>query len=85
MQRTVIGRFGEAAIWVLVALRSGPRNALGLLDDVRSLNGQVGLGTLFGAIARLEHLELIERALNGSGRGAYRLHERFMTAAGRTE
>lgn len=54
-----IGRFGATAIWILVALRAGPRSAVGLLDDVRGLDGRVGPGTLFGAIARLERLELI--------------------------
>lgn len=84
MSRTAFGRFGETAIWVLVALRSGPRNAVGLLGDVRGLGGHVGPGTLFGAIARLEHLEMIERTTNGARRAAYRLNERFVSAAGGT-
>lgn len=55
----IIGRFGATGIWILVALRAGPRTAVGLLDDVRGLDGRVGPGTLFGAIARLEQLDLI--------------------------
>ena len=70
------GRFAETALWVLVALREGPRNAARLLDDVRSLNGHVGPGTLYGAVARLEGLALIEPTTNGHGRPAYRLTER---------
>lgn len=58
----IIGRFGATAIWILVALRAGPRTAVGLLDDVRGLDGRVGPGTLFGALARLEHLDLIVAA-----------------------
>ncbi len=80
----VIGRFGEVAVWILVALRSGPRGVVGLLDEVRNLDGHVGPGTLFGAIARLEHLGLIQ-PVGGGGRGAYRLHEQLVSAAGRTE
>lgn len=70
------GRFGEAALWILVALREGPRNVARLLDDVRSLDGHVGPGTLYGALARLESLSLIERTTNGHGRAAYRLTDR---------
>lgn len=67
------GRLGEPAMWILVALRSGPRTAIGLLDDVRSLDGQIGPGTLFGTMARLEWLALIEPTNNADGRPAYRL------------
>jgi DNA-binding PadR family transcriptional regulator len=71
--RARFGRFGETALWILVALREGPRNGPRLLDEVRSLDGQVGPGTLYGAVARLERSSLIERAINGDGRPAYRL------------
>jgi DNA-binding PadR family transcriptional regulator len=68
-----LGRFGETALWILVALREGPRNVVRLLDEVRALDGHVGPGTLYGAVARLEGLALIERTINGNGRPAYRL------------
>ena len=70
-----LGRFGETAMWILVALRDGPRNGTRLLDDVRELDGRVGPGTLYGAVARLERLALIEPMTNGGGRRAYRLTE----------
>jgi len=70
-----LGRFGETAMWILVALRDGPHNVVRLLDDVRALDGRVGPGTLYGAVARLERLGLIEPATNGDGRQAYRLKE----------
>jgi DNA-binding PadR family transcriptional regulator len=61
-------------MWILVALREEPRSAVRLLDEVRSLDGRVGQGTLFGAVARLERLRLIESATNGGGGGrVYRL------------
>lgn len=62
-------------MWILVALRDGPHNAVRLLDEVRALDGRVGPGTLYGAVARLERLGLIEPAPNGDGRQAYRLTE----------
>ena len=69
------GRFGDTAMWILVALRDGPHNVVRLLDEVRALDGRVGPGTLYGAVARLERLGLIEPATNGDGRQAYRLKE----------
>ena len=70
-----LGRFGETAMWILVALRDGPHSVIGLLDKVRELDGTVGPGTLYGAVARLERLALIEPTTNGNGRSAYRLTE----------
>lgn len=72
-----MGRFGETAMWVLVALRSGPAGAAAILDTVRRLDGQVGPATLFGALARLERLTLIERTATGAGAPAYRLTSRM--------
>lgn len=62
-------------MWILIALRDGPRTVVRLLDDVRALDGMVGPGTLFGALARLERLALIESTTDGSSRRAYRLIE----------
>ena len=70
-----LGRFGETAMWILVALRDGPHNVVRLLDEVRALDGRVGPGTLYGAVARLERLGLIEPTTNGDGRQAYGLTE----------
>jgi DNA-binding PadR family transcriptional regulator len=76
-----LGRFGETAMWILVALRDGPSSIVRLVDDVRALDGRVGPGTLFGAVARLERLALIETTSNGNGRRAYRLTEHGAAAA----
>jgi DNA-binding PadR family transcriptional regulator len=76
-----LGRFGETAMWILVALRDGPRNIVRLLDDVRALDGRVGPGTLYGAVARLERLALIETTTYGNDRRAYRLTEHGAAAA----
>jgi DNA-binding PadR family transcriptional regulator len=69
-------------MWVLTALQAGPRHAVYLLDDVRALDGPMGHGTLFAALARLEHLELVERTAAAGGRRAYRLTPRGASAAG---
>lgn len=64
-------------MWILVALRDGPRTTPRLLDDVRGLHGRIGQGTLYGAIARLEQLQLVEPTVSGGGRRAYRLTEQM--------
>jgi DNA-binding PadR family transcriptional regulator len=67
------GRFAEPARLVLAALRDGPRPAVLLLDEVRRLDGPIGPGSLYAAIARLERRRLIEPVINQDGRAAYRL------------
>ncbi len=71
--RAGLGRFAETARLVLAALRDGPRPHVSLFDEVRALDGPVGPGTLYAAVARLERLGLIEQTTNGGGRRAYRL------------
>ncbi len=68
-----LGRFAQTARLVLVALRDGPRQHVHLFDAVRALDGPVGPGTLYAAVARLDRLGLIEPTTNGGGRRAYRL------------
>jgi DNA-binding PadR family transcriptional regulator len=73
-----MGRFAEPARWILVALQGGPRTLVGLLDDVRRLDGRVGHGTLVGAVARLERRGLIQAVLDGSAPPHYRSVGRTM-------
>jgi DNA-binding PadR family transcriptional regulator len=67
------GRFGETAMWILVALARGPRLPITILHDVRTLDGDVGPGELYGAVARLERRGLIEPVVIGDRQPAYRL------------
>ena len=76
LDRGWFGRFAEPARLVLLALASGPRSPVHLFDDVRSLDGPIGPGSLYAAIARLEQRGLIEPHRNGDGRQAYRLTDR---------
>ena len=75
-----MGRFGETAMWVLVALDRGPASATGLLDAVRGLDGRIGPATLFGALSRLERLALVRSTATSAGARAYRLAERSQGA-----
>ncbi len=74
--KVAFGRFGETALWILVALTSGPLGTTRLMDAVRTLDGPVGPGGLFAAVARLERRGLIEPVMNSDGRRAYRLSGR---------
>jgi hypothetical protein len=73
IDRGVFGRFAKAARLVLAALRDGPHYGVPLYDAVRAADGPVGPGTLYAAIARLEHVGLIEGRAGTDGRTAYRL------------
>ena len=75
LDRSGFGRFAETARLVLVALRDGPRQHVRLFDAVRALDGPVGPGTLYAAIARLERGGLIEGRVGSDGRRSYRLTE----------
>jgi DNA-binding PadR family transcriptional regulator len=79
--RTKLGRYLEPAMWVLVALADGPRRIVQLLDRVRVLDGPMGHGTLFAAVARLEELALVETAIEEGGRRVYRLTEHGVAAS----
>jgi DNA-binding PadR family transcriptional regulator len=76
-RKVEFGRFGATAVWILVALGSGPLRVARLLDEVRRLDGHVGPGGLFGAVARLEQIGLIE-SVTTDGRRAYRLSRSWL-------
>ena len=71
--RRGFGRFAEPARLVLVALRDGPRQHVRLFEEVRALDGPVGPGTLYAAVARLEGRGVIEGRIGVDGRRFYRL------------
>ena len=62
---------------VLTSLSSGPKHGYALIKDIASFSGvTLGPGSLYGAIAKLEHAGLIE-AIPGDGRRKpYRLTAR---------
>lgn len=96
-ERDVLRRVGEASVLVLVSLAGGPKHGYALIQDVRQFAGvELGPGTLYGALDRLERLGLIESLpaderrhpyrITGPGAAALRVHldslER-VSAAGR--
>ena len=57
----VLRRVGEASVLILISLAGGPRHGYALIQDIKELAGvELGPGTLYGALDRLERLGLIE-------------------------
>ena len=76
----VLRRAGDASVLILTSLAEGPKHGYALVQDVRRFSGvQLGPGTLYGALDRLEAMGLIEALPTDSRRQPYR-----MTAAGAT-
>ena len=68
------GRLGRPARQILQALAAGPRVPLAIREEAEARCAvDLGPGTLFGAIARLERFGLIEVLPASSPRRAYRL------------
>src|SRR5207249_3802095 len=69
-----LGRFSEPALLVLISLAGGPKHGYAMIEDIATIGGsRLGPGTLYGAIARLEKLGLIEPLLPTDRRRPYRL------------
>ena len=75
------GRPNDPGVLILTSLASGPKHGYALARDIEAFSGaELGPGTLYGAITRLEERGLIEPLEQDQRRRPYRL-----TAAGRAE
>jgi DNA-binding PadR family transcriptional regulator len=75
-----LGRWSDPPLLVLASLAGGPKHGYAITQDVADQAGvQLGPGTLYGAIRRLEDRGLIEALPAEERRRPYRL-----TAAGET-
>ncbi len=73
-QRDQLRRAGEASVLVLVSLASGPKHGYALIQDVKQFAGvELGPGTLYGALDRLERIGLIEALPADDRRHPYRI------------
>jgi DNA-binding PadR family transcriptional regulator len=69
-----LGRYSEPALFILVSLSSGPKHGYAITQDVEAIAGvKLGPGTLYGALARLERLGLIEALPAEERRRPYKL------------
>src|SRR6201995_4747997 len=57
----VLRRAGEASVLILISLADGPKHGYALIQDIKELAGvELGPGTLYGALDRLERIRLVE-------------------------
>jgi DNA-binding PadR family transcriptional regulator len=76
-----VGRWADPSMLVLASLADGPKHGYAITQDVAAQVGvQMGPGTLYGAIARLEQRSLIEALPAQDRRRPYKI-----TAAGAQE
>ena len=74
----VLRRAGDASVLILTSLADGTKHGYALLQDIKEFAGlQLGPGTLYGALDRLERRGLIEALAAEDRRQPYRI-----TAAG---
>jgi DNA-binding PadR family transcriptional regulator len=73
-EQDVLRRAGEASVLVLISLADGPKHGYALIQDVRQFaDVELGPGTLYGALDRLERLGLIEPLPADERRHPYRI------------
>ncbi len=69
-----LGRFAEPSLYILLSLGDGPKHGYAIMADVEAISGTpLGPGTLYAALARLEHRGLIEPLEPVARRRPYRL------------
>ena len=74
VQRSELGRFAEPSLAILISLCNGPKHGYAIMTDIERLSGSpLGPGTLYGALARLEHRGLVEALDTVERRRPYRL------------
>ena len=72
--RDVLHRAGDASVLILTSLAGGAKHGYALIQDVKDFAGvQLGPGTLYGALDRLERLGLIEPLPAEDRRHPYRI------------
>jgi DNA-binding PadR family transcriptional regulator len=68
-----LGRFSGPALAILTCLADGPKHGYAMIAESRELGLELGLGTLYCALNRLERLGLIEPLPAEDRRRPYRL------------
>jgi DNA-binding PadR family transcriptional regulator len=70
----VLRRVGESSVLILISLADGPKHGYALIQDIKELAGvELGPGTLYGALDRLERLGLIDPLPAEDRRHPYRI------------
>jgi DNA-binding PadR family transcriptional regulator len=70
------GRFSDPSLLVMSSLADGPKHGYAMTKDIQQFAGvTLGPGTLYGALARLQHQGLIEALPADDRRRPYRLSD----------
>src|SRR5690242_11062529 len=70
----VLRRAGDASVLILTSLAGGSKHGYALIQDIKEFAGvELGPGTLYGALDRLERLGLIEPLPAEDRRHPYRI------------
>jgi DNA-binding PadR family transcriptional regulator len=70
----VLRRAGEASVLILISLADGAKHGYALIQDIKGIDGvELGPGTLYGALDRLDRLGLIESLPAEDRRHPYRI------------
>jgi DNA-binding PadR family transcriptional regulator len=70
----VLRRAGDASVLILTSLADTPKHGYALIQDIKGFAGvELGPGTLYGALDRLERLGLIEALPAEDRRHPYRI------------
>jgi DNA-binding PadR family transcriptional regulator len=79
--KDTLRRAGDASVLILTSLAEGPKHGYSLIQDINGFTGlQLGPGTLYGALERLEGLGLIEELPTNDRRHPYRITPDGVTA-----
>ena len=79
--KDVLRRAGDASVLILTSLADGPKHGYALIQDIKGFSGvQLGPGTLYGALDRLERLGLIQEIPSEDRRHPYRVTPAGVTA-----
>ena len=69
-----LGRFSNPSLLILSSLASGPKHGYAMIQDIEEFSGtHLEVGTLYGALARLEEQGWIEPLESDDRRRPYRL------------
>ncbi|HEY0754174.1 MAG TPA: helix-turn-helix transcriptional regulator [Ktedonobacteraceae bacterium] len=80
-KRTDLGRFSNPSLLILSSLASGPKHGYAMIQDIEEFSGtNLEVGTLYGALARLEEQGWIESLESTDRRRPYRLTGLGLTA-----
>ena len=68
-----LGRFSDPSLVILTCLADGPKHGYAMIRESQDLGFPLGLGTLYGALNRLERLGMVEALTPEDRRRPYRL------------